>query len=186
MSTRITRITVALSATACLFVAGGAAAQDSGDSAISFARPTITTAAAERIVNTCIDWYRDNSDTVLGRPAVWVIDANGTVMYMKRIDGTTKIGVETGKMKAESALYLFRSSKDVGDFARAPGGAPNPTGIVMLGQLNGFPAPGGLPIVVDNAVVGAVGVGGMVPDPARNYWPDEICAQAGIDAVFGD
>lgn len=184
MSTKFTRIATALGATAFALVASNLPAQDDGD--ISFPRPTITTEAAETIVDTCIDWYHANSDTLRGRPAVWVLDANGNVLYMKRVDGATKIGVETGKMKADSALYLFRSSKDVGEFARAPGGVANPTGIVMLGQLNGYPAPGGLPIIVNNAVVGAVGVGGMVPDPARDYYPDEVCAQMGIDAVFGD
>lgn len=186
-TTSLLRLTMTTSAAAILWAAGASAQEPSvRDDGISFARPTISTAAAERIVNTCIDWYRSNRENLQGRPAVWVIDANGNVMYMKRIDGATKIGVETGKMKADSALYLFRSSKDVGEFARAPGGAANPTGIVMLQQLDGYPAPGGLPIIVNGAVIGAVGVGGMVPNPAEDYWPDEVCAQAGIDAVFGE
>ena len=54
----------------------------------------------------------------------------------------------------------------------------------MLILLNGYPSAGGLPIVVDGQLIGAVGVGGMAPDQAQGIFPDEQCAQAGIDAVF--
>jgi uncharacterized protein GlcG (DUF336 family) len=37
--------------------------------------------------------------------------------------------------------------------------------------------PGGLPIKVGDVLVGAIGVGGSMPDN------DELCAQAGLDAI---
>ena len=87
-------------------------------------------------------------------------------------------------MKAESALYLFRPSRAIGDFAKTPTGAPNPVGEAMIIQLNGYPSAGGLPILVDGELAGAVGVGGMAPDQAHGIYPDEQCAEAGIGAVF--
>lgn len=150
---------------------------------ISFPRKTITPAAAEKIVNTCLEWYKTHPNP--GKPAIWVLDANGNPIYMKRLDGTTKIGVETAKMKADSALYLFSPTRNFQNFVRPrPDGQPNLTGVVLLQLLNAYTSIGGLPIVVDGAVIGAVGVGGMVPDMARDIVPDEQCAQAGIDAVF--
>jgi len=149
---------------------------------IVFQKKTLSTEAAEQITNACLDWYKSHS--VRGKPTVWVLDANGDTIYIKRIDGANRVGIETARMKAESALYLFRPTKTIGDFAKTPSGAPNNVGEAMLIQLNGYPSAGGLPIVIDGEVVGAVGVGGMAPDQAQGMFPDEQCAQAGIDAVF--
>ncbi len=149
---------------------------------VVFKKKTISTEAAEKITNACLDWYKSHS--VRGKPTVWVLDANGDTIYVKRIDGANRVGIETARMKAESALYLFRPTKAIGDFAKTPSGAPNNVGEAMLILLNGYPSAGGLPIVIDGEVVGAVGVGGMAPDQAQGMFPDEQCAQAGIDAVF--
>jgi glc operon protein GlcG len=149
---------------------------------IVFNKKTISTEAAEKITNACLDWYKSHS--VRGKPTVWVLNANGDTIYMKRVDGANRVGVETARMKAQSALYLFRPTKDVANFAKTPAGAPNPGGEAMLILLNGYTSAGGLPILVDGEVVGSVGVGGMAPDQAHGIFPDEQCAQAGIDAVF--
>jgi len=159
-----------------LFAAREASAQ------VIFNKKTISTEAAEKITSTCLDWYKSHS--VRGKPTVWVLNANGDTIYVKRVDGANRVGVETARMKAQSALYLFRPTKAVSNFAKTPSGAPNPGGEAMLVLLNGYTSAGGLPIVVDGEVVGAVGVGGMAPDQAQGIYPDEQCAQAGIDAVF--
>ncbi len=157
-------------------VAGNAPAQ------VVFNKKTITSEAAEKIANTCMEWFK--SHNVRGKPAVWVLNANGDIIYMKRVDGANKVGVETGRMKAQSALYLFRPTKSIGDFTKTPSGGQNLAGVASLIQLNGYSSAGGLPILVDGEVVGAVGVGGMAPNQAEGVFPDEQCAQAGIDAVF--
>ena len=48
--------------------------------------------------------------------------------------------------------------------------------------LGMFPVAGGLPLKHDGKLIGAVGVGGARPMNGVPF--DEICAQAGIDAVF--
>jgi glc operon protein GlcG len=161
---------------AALFPSGVAEAQ------ITFNKKTITTEAAEKMANACLEWYK--SQKPRGKPAIFVLNADGDVIYMKRVDGANKVGVETARMKAESSLYLFRPTSAVREFAQTRSGAPSPGGEAMLVLLHGYISAGGLPIMVDGEVVGAIGVGGLAPNAAQRIFPDEQCAQAGIDAVF--
>ena len=46
-----------------------------------------------------------------------------------------------------------------------------------------FANSGGLPIVVNKQLIGAVGVGGSAPKPP--VWSDEICAHKALEAVIG-
>lgn len=155
-----------------------AAAAPAGDP-VSFPVKSVTARAAEIIVNTCIDWYRASGNH--GEPAIWVINANGDPILMKRLNGATRIAIESGKLKAETSLHMASSTSDLRRFLELPNGY----GHIMLDQLGAFPAPGGVPIRVDGAVIGAVGVGGIIPDVANNNYPDDTCAKAGIDAAFG-
>ncbi len=168
---------------AALFCVCAAAlsAQDASPQ-IVFHKKTITTEAAEKMTNACLDWFKTHSPR--GKPTVWVLNANGDTIYVKRVDGASRVGVETARMKAESALYLFRPTKAVADFAKTASGAPSPGGEAMIVKLGGYSSAGGLPIFLEGEVVGSIGVGGMAPDAARGIFPDEQCAQAGIDAVF--
>jgi uncharacterized protein GlcG (DUF336 family) len=105
----------------------------------------------------------------------------------QRVDGVNKGGVETGRMKAESALYLFRVTSGISNFAKTPSGAANPGGEAILVLLKGYMSAGGLPTMVDGEVAGSIGVGGMAPNPPNQtqvLFSDEQCAQAGIDAVL--
>jgi uncharacterized protein GlcG (DUF336 family) len=160
------------------FLAGQAQAQTQ----VTFNKKTISTEAAEKMTNACMDWYKSHEPR--GKPAVFVLNADGDIIYMKRVDGANKVGVETARMKAETALYLFRPTRAVKDFAQTANGAPNPGGEAMLVQLHGYISVGGLPIFVGGEVVGAIGVGGLAPNAAKGIYPDEECAQAGVDAVF--
>src|SRR3954463_7065531 len=93
---------------AALFPSGVAEAQ------ITFNKKTITTEAAEKMANACLEWYKTPKPR--GKPAIFVLNADGDVIYMKRVDGSNKVGVETARMKAESSLYLFRPTSAVREF----------------------------------------------------------------------
>lgn len=149
---------------------------------LTFNKKTLTTEAAEKMTTACLDWFQRHE--VRGKPAIYVLNADGDIIYMKRVDGANRVGIETARMKAESALYLFRPTRAIRDFAQTANGTPSPGGEAMLVQLHGYISVGGLPIVVDGEVVGSIGVGGMAPNAAQGNYPDEQCAQAGIDAVF--
>lgn len=169
-----------------LFALAGASAASAAAPAASTTGPaflpkkTVTTEAAEIIADTCLAWYKTNGNPT--PPTIWVLDADNNTILVKRSNGSSRIGVETAKMKAESALYLMRSTREGRNFIVPPNGQPNPIGIVQQTLLRAYPSIGGVVIMDGKDLIGAVGVGGMVPEPNRN--PDETCAQAGIDAAF--
>lgn len=143
---------------------------------------SITTEAAEAVADACLAWYRDQSDQ--RPPTVWLLDVDGVSVVVKRADGATRAAVEAARVKAEIALYSGRPSRAVQDLARVGDGSSSLAGIVEDTLIGVFLTPGGLPIIVDGEVVGAVGVAGMVPDPTHDDYPNELCAQAGLDEVF--
>jgi len=74
--------------------------------------------------------------------------------------------------KARSAVRFKRPTKAFQD-AVAAGGA----GVRILGLEGAVPVEGGIPIVMDGKIVGAIGVSGDSSDH------DAICAQAGANAL---
>jgi uncharacterized protein GlcG (DUF336 family)/tripartite-type tricarboxylate transporter receptor subunit TctC len=105
--------------------------------------------------------------------SVWVIDEAGQSLYMYRMQGAPWLSVEPSRMKAQTALQSGRSSGSYEDVAKARGEIKGSTMAVLL---HNFMAGGGLPVIIDGQVAGAIGVGGS-PD-------DEGCARTGIEAVL--
>ena len=93
------------------------------------------------------------------------------------MDGVLPIGVETGLMKAQTALYARTPSSEVASrFPTLEGRAIR----MDLGRAQGLSyyfVGGGLPIVVENQLIGAMGVGG------GNM--DEMCAYTALTKVLG-
>jgi len=107
---------------------------------------------------------------------VWVLDNAGHSLYMHSMQGAPWLSIEPSRMKAQTALQTGRPNSTYVQSAEARG----PYGGTNVGiLLNNFMAGGGLPIIVDGQVVGAIGVGGT-----RTPGGDEECAQAGIDAIM--
>jgi len=102
---------------------------------------------------------------------VTVVDREGIVQVTLRDTIAAQITVPISKGKAYTAANFNSATSALADRANsAVGRSP---GLVM--------SPGGLPIQVSGALVGAVGVSG-----APSGITDEECAQAGIDAVIDD
>src|SRR3979490_2856761 len=59
----------------------------------------------------------------------------------------------------------------------------DPTQELQQIQLGFFANSGGLPIVVNKQLIGAVGVGGSAPRPP--VWSDEICGHKALTEVIG-
>lgn len=87
---------------------------------------------------------------------VVVIDWSGSPVYLERMDGTLSAGVDVAMKKAESAAAFRRPTKDFADLL-AQGGLGNR----FLVLPHAMPVEGGLPIVIDGKVVGAIGVSGV-------------------------
>ena len=103
---------------------------------------------------------------------VAVVDPNGTLVYYEKMDNTQLGSAEVAIDKARSAALYKRPTKAFQD-AVAGGGA----GLRVLGLKGAEPVEGGLPIIVDGKLVGAIGLSG---DASEH---DGQCAAAGVSAL---
>ena len=147
------------------FVVSGAAA------ARLFDAHQISAAAAVAVTDGCREWIGGGG----GSASIYVIDNTGLAVHAERMDGQQPHAMQTALLKAETALRGRgpTSSREAGAHNN-PGGYPRS---VTLFEF--YSVAGGLPIVVDNQLIGSVGVSGTDGH-------DEACAVAGLEAAFGD
>ena len=104
--------------------------------------------------------------------AVAIVDIAGELVYFEKMDDTQNGSVKVALAKARSAALFKRPTKAFQDALTA-----TPDGLRILALEGAVPVEGGLPIVVADRIVGAIGVsGGTSPQ-------DGQCAKAGVDAV---
>jgi glc operon protein GlcG len=89
---------------------------------------------------------------------ITVVDTGGYVVATHRLDNTQLGSIPAAEDKARTAVLFRRPSKAFED-AVAGGGI----GLRVLGLRGATPYDGGVPILVDGKLVGAVGVSGMLP-----------------------
>ena len=129
---------------------------------------TINLATAQRIADACEKAATDQGVQI----SVTVLDKEGNQVYADRMDGQGYLNVITSDLKARTALLGREPSKN-----RMNRVIQNPGQEFSDIQRGLFPNSGGLPIVVNKQLIGAVGVGGSAPKPP--VWSDEICAHKG-------
>jgi glc operon protein GlcG len=150
------------------FVVSGKAAEQIQDFT------TINLATAERIADVC-----EKAAAAEGvQVSVMVLDRDGNHVYMDRMDGQGYFNIVTADMKARTALLGREPSKN-----RMNRVIQDPTQELQQIQLGFFTNSGGLPIVVNKQMIGAVGVGGSAPRVP--VWSDEICAHKALVEVIG-
>ena len=110
--------------------------------------------------------------------SVVIVDQFGIITYYVRGDGQGKTNTETALMKAKTVLNTRAPSKAVMNAVRS--GNQSESRAIQFGN---FANSGALPIIVDGQFLGAIGVGGMAPQPG--VWSDEICAHNALTAVLG-
>ena len=136
---------------------------------------TINLATAERIAETCEGLARKENVAI----SIYILDNDGNHVYMHRMDGQGYVNIITAEMNARTALMGREASK-----ARMNRVIQNPDTELQQIQLGFFPNSGGLPIFVNDQLIGAVGVGGSAPRVAQG-WSDEICAHKALTEVLG-
>jgi glc operon protein GlcG len=104
-------------------------------------------------------------------PVVSAVDAGGALIYLHRPDGAQVASVDVTTDKARTAAIYRRPSKDFEE--QASGGRPS-----ALHLARAVPLQGGMPIMSDGQVVGAVGVSG-----ASSADEDQELATIGADAL---
>jgi len=102
--------------------------------------------------------------------AVAIVDVAGELVFFERIDETQQASVLVSQAKARTAARFKRSSKAFED--ALAGGRQ-----AILGMPDVVPIEGGIPLVIDGRIVGAIGVSGVTSQQ------DGVCAQAGVDAL---
>jgi len=135
---------------------------------------TINLATAERLADVC----EKAAATEGVQISIMVLDNDGNQVYMDRMDGQGYLNIVTADMKARTALLGREPSKN-----RMNRVIEDPTQELQQIQLGFFANSGGLPIVVNKQLIGAVGVGGSAPHPP--VWSDEICAHKALVEVIG-
>jgi len=103
---------------------------------------------------------------------ITVLDPGGHLVAMHRLDGTQLGSIEAARQKAYSAVLYRRPTKVFQDLV-AQGGA----NLRLLTLAGASPLEGGIPIIVDGKIVGAIGVSGVTSEQ------DAQVAKAGADAL---
>jgi uncharacterized protein GlcG (DUF336 family) len=99
--------------------------------------------------------------------AIAIVEPSGDLVYFRKMDGTQYGAIKVAQAKAISAALYRRTTKNFRE--RIAQGDLSP--MALAGAVA---SDGGVPIVVDGKIVGAIGVAGGADDPV---------AQAGADAV---
>jgi len=104
--------------------------------------------------------------------AVAILDIGGNLVYFEKMDGTQTGSVRVAIGKARSAVMFKRSTKVFQDAVAAGG-----DGLRLLRLEGAVPIEGGLPLVMDGKIVGAIGVSGATSAQ------DGVAAKAGADVL---
>ena len=132
----------------------------------------LTLAAAKKIATTAEAEAKKRGATVV----IVVVDDGGHLLLLERLDDTQVASVEVGIGKARTAAIFRRPSKVFEDQVRDGR-------VAALALPGATPLQGGVPIIHEGKVIGAIGVSGNTPQE------DEDIAKAGAAsaaAAIGD
>ncbi len=130
--------------------------------------PPITLAQAKKVADAALAPARENGWTVV----VAIVDPGGYLVYLEKLDDTQVGSVGVAEDKARSAAIFKRSTKTLQE-RLASGG----NGLLVLRLRGATPVEGGLPIISEGKLIGALGVSG------GSSAEDEVCAESGAAAI---
>ena len=152
------------------FVVSGKAAERQHD------HISINAETAEKLAKACESIARKNNSAVV----VVILDPYGLVVHEHRMDGEGWIQVNATEQKARTALRTrvpshVLTNRNIQD----PFTNQNMAGYGLTTQE------GGLPIIVNGQLIGAIGVGGIPPAERTATYGEEMCARDALEAVIG-
>ncbi len=130
--------------------------------------PSVTLEAAQKAAAAASAEARKNNWNM----AIAVVDPDGTLVYYEKMDNTQLGSAKVAVDKARSAALFKRPTKAFQD--RLTSGS---AGLPVLALEGAVPVEGGIPLILDGHIVGAIGVSGDSSDH------DAQCAQAGVDTL---
>lgn len=130
--------------------------------------PSIALDAAQKAAAAAAAEARKNNWNM----AIAVVDPDGTLVFYEKMDNTQLGSAKVAVDKARSAALFKRPTKVFQD--RLTSGS---AGLPILALEGAVPVEGGIPLILDGHIIGAIGVSGDSSDH------DAQCAQAGVDTL---
>ena len=128
-------------------------------------RKQVSADTARKLVDACLAYAQARNQIV----GVAVVDIAGVLMDMHSMGGQATYS-ETAILKAKTAAHWQRKTSELEEDVNSKRNGAS-------AWIGDFPRAGGVPIVIEGQVAGAIGVGGG--------GAAEACAQAAIDQVIG-
>jgi uncharacterized protein GlcG (DUF336 family) len=129
-------------------------------------KPVLTLEAAKRVAAAAEAEATRNGWAV----SIAVLDDSGQLLLFQRMDGAKLVATDIAIRKARTAAYFQGPTKDLEDEVAG--------GRTALLPIDGFmPLQGGVPLMFEGQIVGAVGVSGVTGEQ------DAQCALAGAAAL---
>lgn len=130
--------------------------------------PPITLETAKKVAAPALAEARNNNWLM----AVAIVNMAGDLVYFERMDDTQTGSINVAIDKARSAARFKRPTKTFQDALQAGG-----EGLRVLRIREAIPIEGGVPLVMADRIVGAIGVSGGTAQQ------DGQCANAGAASV---
>ena len=125
---------------------------------------SVTGEVAKKAAAAALAEARKNNWTM----AAAIVDTAGDLVYFEKVDGTQAASTLIALDKARSAVRFKRPTKALQDVLAAGG-----EGLRLLALQGAVPVEGGIPLLMDGKIVGAIGLSGGTSQQ------DGQCAQAG-------
>ena len=149
-----------------MLVAGAAISTSAFSQTLTYGAPITLDAAKKIAAASAAEAKKQNLPVV-----ITIVDSSGTLTYLEKLDGTQIASVEVAIGKARTANNFKRPTKV---FEDGVAGGRN----VLLSLPEGtLLIEGGAPIVVDNKIIGAIGVSGATSQQ------DGQVAEAGLASL---
>jgi uncharacterized protein GlcG (DUF336 family) len=137
---------------------------------------SINADTAEKLSKACEAIARKNNSQVV----VIILDPNGLVVHQHRMDGEGWVQINATQQKAMTALRSRAPSRALNNRnVQDPFTNQNMAGYGLTTQE------GGLPIIVNGQLIGAIGVGGIPPAERNATYGEEMCARDALEQVIG-
>ncbi len=138
----------------------------------SIRKSSISEAFAFRMIEAAENQAREIGFAI----CVTIVDESGIMKAFGRMDGAPLIAIDVSRQKAVTAVgFGMSTGQPWCDFAK-----DDPILTRGIHDIHDFTLlGGGMPIVIEDAVVGAIGVSG------GHYKQDEACALAALELVYG-
>jgi glc operon protein GlcG len=128
---------------------------------------SLTMEGAKKVAEAAVAYAKSNG----ANPSIAIVDAGGHLLHFVRMDGSFVAGANVSIGKARTSATFKKPTKEFEDIV-------NKGRFTMTALPDFTPLQGGVPIVHEGHVIGAIGVSG-----AKSAAQDEEVAKAGADVL---